>query len=206
MRAPSVRPGGRSSRVKSVVFDAVEALVTDNPGELPSMGAIAARAGVNPTSLYRRWGEVSVLAAEVAVDRLVRDFPVPDTGSLRGDLTGWAGAEARSLSGRKNSALLRIMTATAQASPRADGAGALPIARRLEELETMLARARQRGEYVPKIWEVLEIVLAPIYLRILFLGPIKDASYVVGLVNRALSLGRNRGRGHSSASHKRDLL
>src|SRR5277367_4263928 len=107
----ATRPGGRSSRVKEAVFAAVEALLAENPNDLPSMTAIAERAGVSPTSLYRRWGEVRLLAGAVAVDRLMQELPVPDTGSLREDLIGWASAAARSLSNRRDQALLRIMTA-----------------------------------------------------------------------------------------------
>ncbi len=187
-KSPSLRPGGRSERIRAAVFEAIEELVADNPDQPPSMGAIATRAGVNPTSLYRRWGDANILIAEVAVDRLMRDFPVPDTGSLRGDLIAWASTAARSLSGRKNSALLRIMTANAQANRTASDAASLPIGRRLQELETMLSRASDRGEPAPTVWEILEIVLAPIYLRILYLGPIEGNRYVDMLINRLFLL------------------
>ena len=198
------RPGGRSLRVKQAVFDAFESLLLAKPDELPTMTAIAAAAGVNPTSLYRRWGEVSALAADVAVERLMQAHPIPDTGSLRGDLTGWARAAAVSLSGPKNGALLRIMAGAARPGAAQAGhaqaghahAGAampdprrLPIAPRLGEIETVLARARARGEIAPVIWTVLEVVLAPIYLRVLFLGPIADIDrYVDRLVGRLLAL------------------
>ena len=173
--------------MKTAIFEAVEKLLSESADEMPSMAAIAGSAGVNPTSLYRRWGDVNTLVAEVAIERLLRDLPVPDTGSLRGDLIGWAGAVERNHGNRKNAALLRIMTATAKVSRVTQKVRALPIARRLEELEAMLARARKRKEYAPELWDVLEIVLAPIYLRILYLGPINDPNYAAKLVDRALS-------------------
>lgn len=188
-RTPPSRPGGRSARVRDAVFDAVEALMAQNKGALPSMAEIASRAGVNPTSLYRRWGDTKYLAAEVAFDRLNRDFPIPDTGSLRGDMLGWASAAARHLSERKNSMLLRIIAADAQ-SPRA-----LPIEERSAELEAMLERARKRGEAAPDLLEMFEIVMAPIYSRLLFFGPIHNpADYAARLVDRALALAASRAR------------
>ena len=188
-KKPPSRPGGRSARVRDAVFDAVEALMAQNKGALPSMAEIAARAGVNPTSLYRRWGDTKYLAAEVAFDRLNRDFPIPDTGSLRGDMLGWASAAARHLSERKNSMLLRIIAADAQ-SPRA-----LPIEQRGAELEAMLERARARGEAAPDLLEMFEIVMAPIYSRLLFFGPIHNpADYAARLVDRALALAGARAR------------
>jgi AcrR family transcriptional regulator len=183
------RPGGRSSRVKSAVFTAVESLLLESPGELPSMTAIAARAGVNPTSLYRRWREVRLLAAEVAVDRMMRELPVPDTGSLREDLIGWAVSAARSISTRRNVALMRVMAAAPpQGVSTLRGIRNLPIGRRMAELEAMLARATKRGERTPSIVDVLELVLAPIYLHALFLGPISDPGGVDRIVDRALAL------------------
>lgn len=192
-KKPPSRPGGRSARVRDAVFDAVEALMAQNKGALPSMAEIASRAGVNPTSLYRRWGDTKYLAAEVAFDRLNRDFPIPDTGSLRGDMLGWASAAARHLSERKNSMLLRIIAADAQ-SPRA-----LPIEQRGAELEAMLDRARKRGEAAPDLLEMFEIVMAPIYSRLLFFGPIHNpADYAARLVDRALALAGTRARKRKS--------
>jgi hypothetical protein len=52
-KLPVKRPGGRSRRITEAVFDAVESLLADAPSELPSIAAIAQRAEVNPTTLYR---------------------------------------------------------------------------------------------------------------------------------------------------------
>jgi AcrR family transcriptional regulator len=189
-KTPLRRPGGRSSRITKAVFDAVEALLADAPTELPSMAAIAQRSQVNPTTLYRRWTDARVLVGAVAIDRLMRDNPVKDTGSVRGDLIRWGNSVARSLSNPRSITLLRMLTAT----PR-EGAGVsdlqglreLPIGRRVVELEAVLARGKKRGEVTPKLMDVLELVLAPIYLHGLFLGPLRDAA-VDRLVDRALAL------------------
>ena len=182
------RPGGRSSRVKAAVFAAVEALLDERPGEMPTMAAIAGRAEVNPTSLYRRWRDVGMLVGAVAVERLMRDYPVPDTGCLRGDLIAWGAAALDTIGNRRNVMLLRILTAVPLEGVRGDRLDALPMAPRMRELETMLARAAARGEAAPTIQEVLELVLAPIYLHGLFLGPRESADGVERLVDRALAL------------------
>jgi AcrR family transcriptional regulator len=187
-KEPLARPGGRSSRVKEAVFEAVEAFLVENPGDLPSMAAIAECSGINPTSLYRRWGDARKLVAAVAVDRLMREQPVPDTGSLRGDLIGWATAAAKSLSKGGTVSLLRVMTAAPQTSSKATDLHDLPIGRRVAELEAMLARGRKRGENAPEMMDVLDLVLAPIYLRALFMGPIRTTKGIDRLVDRALAL------------------
>jgi AcrR family transcriptional regulator len=189
-KIPVKRPGGRSSRITQAVFDAVESLLAEVPSEIPSIAAIAQRAEVNPTTLYRRWTDARQLVGAVAVSRLMRDNPIHDTGSVRGDLIRWGNSVARSLSTRRNITLLRILTAIPAA-----GAGVsdmrslrdLPIGRRVAELETLLARGKRRGETTPRVMDVLELVLAPIYLHGLFLGPLRDSS-VDRLVDRALAL------------------
>jgi AcrR family transcriptional regulator len=182
------RPGGRSSQVKTAVFEAVEDLMAETGGAVPSMSDIAARAEVNPTSLYRRWGTADTLAADVAIERLMRDFPIPDTGTLRGDIEGWAANATRSLSGKRSIALLRILVGMAQ-SGDATGRERLPaLIRRGQELQGVLARAQARGEATPTLPEVLEIVMAPIYLHVLFFGPIRDAGYAARLVDRLMAL------------------
>jgi AcrR family transcriptional regulator len=184
------RPGGRSSRITQAVFDAVEALLTEAPSTIPSIAAIAQRAAVNPTTLYRRWTDARELVGAVAVSRLMRDNPIHDTGSVRGDLIRWGNSVARSLSTRRNIALLRILTATPSAPAGVADMRSLrelPIGRRVVELETLLARGKKRGEVTPKVMDVLELVLAPIYLHGLFLGPLRNAS-VDRLVDRALAL------------------
>jgi hypothetical protein len=62
--------------------------------------------------LYRRWGDVRVLLMEVAVEQLMRERPLPDTGSLRGDLRAWARTIAANF-GREGSAFFRAFVATA---------------------------------------------------------------------------------------------
>jgi AcrR family transcriptional regulator len=194
MKKKQPRPGGRSERVKTAVFDAVEALMAKKPGEIPAMSAVAERAGVNPTSLYRRWGDASVLATEVAIDRIMQDNPISDTGTLRSDLLGWAINVAKSLSGKKNVALLRVLAASAQTDDTHRPQRLAAVMRRGQDVLAMLERAEARGEPVPTLPEVLEVVLAPIYYRVLFMGPMGDAEDVARLVDRVLAMAPKKKR------------
>src|ERR1700741_373879 len=51
--------------------------------------AVAARAGVTPSTIYRRWGTLSQLLSDVALEKLRPETAPVDTGSLKGDLTLW---------------------------------------------------------------------------------------------------------------------
>jgi AcrR family transcriptional regulator len=40
------------------------------------MAEVATRAGVNPTSIYRRWGGAAGLVVDAEVERLERSLPI----------------------------------------------------------------------------------------------------------------------------------
>jgi AcrR family transcriptional regulator len=50
-----------------------------------SIPAVAARAGVAPTSIYRRYGDLDGLLLDVLLEQADAALPIPDTGSFRGD-------------------------------------------------------------------------------------------------------------------------
>ena len=50
------------------------------------MPQIAAVAGVTPSTIYRRWGDLSALLADVAVERLRPISDPEDTGAMTSDL------------------------------------------------------------------------------------------------------------------------
>ncbi|MFC5061675.1 TetR/AcrR family transcriptional regulator [Actinomycetospora atypica] len=80
------RPGGRSARVRAAVLDATLELLLAHGLEGLKVVEVAARAGVHETSVYRRWGtrENLLIDAMLAATEQLR---VPDTGSVREDLT-----------------------------------------------------------------------------------------------------------------------
>ena len=85
-----LRPGGRSARVQESVHRAVRELLETHERSSVTVPMIAACAGVTPSTIYRRWGDLSVLLADVALARMRPDTEPANTGSLRGDLQAWA--------------------------------------------------------------------------------------------------------------------
>jgi AcrR family transcriptional regulator len=169
------RPGGRSARNKAAVFEAAAALLAERGHEAVTMTDIAERAGMAATSLYRRWGDVRALMMEVAVEKLTRERPLPDTGSLRGDLLAWARPIATSLASREGSSFFRAVIATTTPAGADGSLRRAALNRRREQMELMLERARQRGEKPPDVVELLDHVLAPLYMRALFGRPLSKA-------------------------------
>lgn len=180
------RPGGRTARTKEVVFEAVAALIAERGYGNIAMTDIAERAGVAATSLYRRWGDVRVLVLEVAVEELMRERPLPDTGSLRSDLIAWGRSIAAGLASRDGSSFFRALIATTMPAGEYESARLATLAPRSKQISTMLARARERGERAPSTSEVLDHMLAPLYVRALFGSP-ADEAFAETLVERLLA-------------------
>lgn len=83
------------------------------PGEdAMTIAKVAARSGVHPTSLYRRWGTRDALLLDVAVNRLNAERPIPHTGALHADLLAVAQQVAAGIARPDGLAFLRAVLAT----------------------------------------------------------------------------------------------
>ncbi|MFI9837719.1 TetR/AcrR family transcriptional regulator [Nonomuraea sp. NPDC051941] len=186
-RQAARRPGGRSARVRAAVHQAVTDLIAERGYGNFTVGEVAARAGVADTSVYRRWGNLEALLMDVAITWLTTQSPIPDTGSLAGDLRAYAANVARDVTGPDGPAVLRLVIALSTAGQDGLRARDAFLAERSRQLQVMLDRARDRGEDPPDVLDVLDHILAPMYIRILFgAGPLTPG-YAGTLVDRLLS-------------------
>ncbi|WP_433060498.1 TetR/AcrR family transcriptional regulator [Dactylosporangium sp. CS-033363] len=113
MSAPVRRPGGRSAAVLTSIRYAVEELVRERGAEKVTIPLVAERAGVNPTSVYRRWGDAATMLNDIATYRLDPERELPHTGDLRADLITWAREIVEHYRKPINAALLRSGSASA---------------------------------------------------------------------------------------------
>lgn len=182
VRSPQAapRPGGRAARIQAAIFKAVEDLKQGDPADL-TVPAIAARAGVTPSTIYRRWGTLAELLAEVAVKRLRPDAEPDDSGDWRADLTGWLEQYAEEMASEPGRALLRDVLS----ADRTENAG-LCSAYNCQQLDFIRARAIARGDTPPDTSVLMDRVIAPVIYRILFTRTPPEADYVAGLVEDVL--------------------
>jgi AcrR family transcriptional regulator len=180
------RPGGRSARVGAQVHQAVTELISERGYGNFTVGEVAARAGVADSSIYRRWGSLENLLTDVVLTRLNAQSPMPDTGSLAGDLRTYAAQVAREITGPDGPAVLHLAVALSSSGQQGLQAGADLRAERTRQLQSMLDRARDRGEQAPDAFEVLDHILAPMYIRVLFGMVPLTPDYIDGLVDRLL--------------------
>jgi AcrR family transcriptional regulator len=87
---PNPRPGGRSARVQAAVHQATHELMEAHGRAALTVPLIAAHAGVTPSTIYRRWGDLADLLADVAMERMRPEGEPTDTGTVKGDLRAWA--------------------------------------------------------------------------------------------------------------------
>lgn len=161
--AIQTRPGGRSARIRAAVHLAVEELLAQDRAEPLTIPVVAARAGVHPTTVYRRWGSLAELMAAVASSRFSGDIVVPDTGTLRGDLERWVTDVTTDLTDPDVLAIMRAAIGTA--GPLGSSAC---VADRHAQLTAMLERERGRGGSVPPVQRAADALLGPLYYRALF--------------------------------------
>ena len=179
------RPGGRSARVRDAVYTAVGQLIGAGQRDTLTIPQVAERAGVNPTSIYRRWHTIEALCAEVAVAALTEDAELPDTHGIAGDLTAWATIIAEDLERPARVTYLR-----AYVSSRPSGLETCPVwQQRTAQAELMIERARRRGETPPSAQQVVDHVIAPLYHHAVF-GLAGGPDYAAGLVADLLAMTR----------------
>ena len=177
-----VRFGGRSARIQAEVHKAVEELsATTDRAEL-TVPQIAARAGVTPSTIYRRWGDLSELLADVAVKRLRPTADPVDTGSMKGDLEAWTEQFMEEMSSPVGRSLLRDVFA----KPDEDSYAGKCCRFTYEHLQTIAERAAARGETAFDVDTAVDLVVAPIVYHILFGDRPLEPAYCRSLVARIL--------------------
>jgi AcrR family transcriptional regulator len=177
-----LRPGGRSERVQKAVHAAVRTLASTKSGAELTVPMIAAEAGVTPSTIYRRWGGLTELMADVAVERLRPDAGPEDTGSFHSDLEAWLEQYADEISSDPGRAMMRDVLASASEPRLACRCTAYTTA----HLDDLVTRAARRGERTPSVARLIDGLVAPIVYRILFVGDEISADYRRRLLRRAL--------------------
>jgi AcrR family transcriptional regulator len=151
--------------VAAAVHAAVDALLIEAGACAFTVADVARRADVNPTSIYRRWGSLEAVILDVEAARLTDISPLPDTGTLRGDLLAYAAAAAADIVRPGRLAFLQALIGARDLS---DEQRSAPLLRRAAQFQAMLDRGRDRGEPALEYTAIVDCILAPIYLRFLF--------------------------------------
>jgi AcrR family transcriptional regulator len=172
-----LRPGGRSARVQESVHSAVRDLLKEQDRATVTVPQIAARAGVTPSTIYRRWGDLSVLLADVALARMQPETEPANTGSLSGDVQAWAEQYLDEMSSEPGRNLLRDVQSGLRPSYCTKIIGG--------QLQTILDRYPDLPK--PSVDRLINMVAAPTVFRILFSEVALEVEELHRLIEIALS-------------------
>ncbi|GGU31240.1 TetR/AcrR family transcriptional regulator [Streptomyces daghestanicus] len=168
----TVRPGGRTARVRAAVLRAAEDALIEKGFAGLDLADVARRAEAGKTTVYRRWGTVAGLVADLLQDMAERSVPRTETGSLRGDLAANARLVRETLADPRQGALFKALIAAAAGEERTAAALHRFYGARIAEWAPVVERAVERGEAPAgtDAAEVIRAVSAPLYYRFLVGG------------------------------------
>jgi AcrR family transcriptional regulator len=180
------RPLGGSEEIVRVVLDATLRQLGERGFAALSVEEIAKAADVNKTSVYRRWPtKVDLVLA--ALLTLREELPVlSESGSLRDDLVRAVQVKAALVATPRGRKIARAMMAFGDAEVDT-------VVQALRECRysvphAVIEHAIKRGDLPADTDPALlsELLLAPVYYRILMLNEPVDVRYIEGVVDQVL--------------------
>lgn len=165
----TLRPGGRTARVRAAVLRAAGDALAEGGFARLDLADVARRAEVGKTTVYRRWGTVTGLVADLLADMAEQSLPRTETGSLLEDLKANADLVCRALADPRQGALFKAVLAAATCDTKTAEALHRFYEIRVQEWAPCVQQAADRGE-VPENTDpqaVVRAVSAPLYYQLL---------------------------------------
>ena len=175
----SVRLGGRSARVREAVLRAALELLEETDVADLTVERLAGRAGVNKTTIYRRWRDLDGLIGDVLQQLGALHVPIPDTGDFDRDLAELAESLREAITGHAGGKVMTALAAGASRSSRSAEVLRGFLRQRFEQAEIIVRRAVERGELTREVdgMAVIETLGAPFYLRLLVTSDPIDVTF-----------------------------
>ena len=185
---PQRRPGGRTARTRRAVLVATLEELAEGGYARLSLERVAARAGVHKTTVYRRWRNRAGLVAE-ALGQLSRErVPIPVTGDLESDLVELATSVRDNISSPLTHAIVSAITGEGDAPELAMVADRF-WAERFGRAEAIVERAVARDQFPPSADPtlIIELLIAPLYLRLLITRQPTSDAHIAAIAERLVS-------------------
>jgi AcrR family transcriptional regulator len=174
--APQARRPGRprSERARQAVLAATLALAAEEEPAGLHMEAIARRANVSKETLYRWWHSKTEVILDALAERGQQTIPLPDTGTLRGDLRAFLRATVDSADPATVRLLHSIAAAAASDETVAHQVRDRFLATRRADLGQILRRGAARGEIDHDNADLaLDLIYGSLWYRLIFrTGPL----------------------------------
>ncbi len=194
-RTVGARTGGRSERVvRDVLRAAIDELGRTGYVAL-RVEDVAERAGVNKTTVYRRWPTKADLVAAAVSVVAGHNEAQPDTGSIRGDLIEVLQRSLAFVLTADGRALTRLII-TEGNDPDVERIARKLRDRVLAQRTKLIERAQQRGE-LPADADaalIIDAIFTPVMTRVLRRGEAVDQQTASAFVDLVLDGAKHAGR------------
>lgn len=175
--AGEIRPGGRTARNRDAVCKATLRELAERGYSALTVEAVAERAGVHKTTVYRRWGGVDGLIVDALQFAVDDDWQPWLGGTVEENLLDLARVALRSFTDPETGPTHTAVVAAAFQSEDAIQAVHDFFADRFGRATAIVTQAIERGEILAGTdpFSVIRAVMAPIYFR-LFISrePVND--------------------------------
>ena len=186
-RTTGVQRTGRAAKVVTSVRKATAEELNRVGYANLKVEAVAERAKVNKTSIYRRWPTKAILVSDTLDAHFQDERPLPNTGSLRGDFRSYLVGMVQSSSASITRGVLSALAG--RTDPEVE-----KIAQKLYERErafrtNMVQRAIDRGEFPRGVDPELigDMCSAPVLRRLLTFGEHVETHYIDAVIDIALT-------------------
>jgi AcrR family transcriptional regulator len=172
----SPKPDRRAERSKQVILDATRELLAEEGGVRSlTVEAVAARAGVAKTTIYRRWRDKWELALDAAMIDMLPTFADPvDVGDTRKELLIFVNSAVKWIAAKPFGPAMQGLVSEVATDPELARVYREQIIepRRLQ-LSQVIDRGIKRGDLRPDTDTrlVQELLIGALYFRLLFSGP-----------------------------------
>lgn len=187
-KLPGSRRPGRGPRQAQEIYRVTLELLADGGYDGLTVEGVAARAGVNKTTIYRWWPDKDALLGAAIVQSALLRFDVPDTGSLRGDLSELVRRLVALMTGAASGVVVAALAAVASRSSLAWLAREF-VTDRLAGERAVFERAVERGELSDSVDPelIVDLLAGAVWSRVMLRqSPVSDdfADQVVEVVLR----------------------
>lgn len=188
-RTTGAQQRGRAARVVNAVLKAAAEELADVGYTALRVDDVARRAGVNKTTVYRRWPTKTDLVYDTIhshmSERSAESFP--DTGTLRGDLLAYFETLLKSMQRPLYRGIL--LTLNSHVDPALDVLAKKLRGENRQFRTGLVQRGIERGE-LPRTVDaelVADLVSSPILLSVLHHGEAVSSSYIQAVIDTVLT-------------------
>lgn len=185
---PARRGRPRNESCSTSILSAAIELVAEVGIASLTMDAVAVRAGVGKATIYRRWSSKEALMLDAWMS-CASSPPIPNTGSLRSDLDDLFLRVDHPLSDEAMQRVFPQMIAAAKVNPEVNQAYTAFLAERRRPINTVLARAVERGELDADtdLQLVGDLLIAPVLYRWLVTDGLVDDQIISSIIDTVLA-------------------